>query len=314
VHPVLRAQEARAREVLGREVLAWVLDGAVPGEWDRCRLRPHVLRDVSEVSTATELFGTELSTPVLVGPTAFHDRMHAEGETATARGAEDAGSLMVWSMRASRPFEGTGWWQVYVLRDRSRTLDTVRWARDLGARALVLTGDTPYLGSARRSPLGDLDQSPDASLDDIGWLAAETGLPVLVKGVLRADDARDCVAAGAAGLVVSNHGGRQLGRTVSTAAALPEVVAAVDVPVLVDGGLQSGLDVLCALAAGARAVLLGKPVLWALAAGGAEGVAACLRAVSDDLASVMGLAGVRSLAEIDGSLLTQRLGGTGPFG
>ena len=303
MHPLLADQEQRARELLDPEVLAWVLDGAVPGEWDRFRLRPRVLRDVAEVSTATELLGTPLAAPLVVGPTAFHDRLHPEAESATARGAAAAGSLMVWSMRASRPFEGTGWWQVYVLRDRARTLDLVLRARDGGASALVLTGDTPYLGSARRGPLGDLDQSPAACLEDIGWLAAETGLPVLVKGVLRADDARDCVRAGAAGLVVSNHGGRQLGRAVSTAVALPEVAAAVDVPVLVDGGVRSGLDVLCALAAGARAVLLGKPVLWALAADGAEGVTACLRALADDLAFAMGLAGARRVADVDRSLL-----------
>ena len=304
VHPLLAEQEARARARLDPEVLEWVLDGAVEGEWDRYRLRPHVLRDVSEVSTATELLGTPLGAPLLVGPTAFHDRLHPEAEAATARGAEAAGTLMVWSMRASRPFEGAGWWQVYVLRDRARTLDLVLQARDAGAQALVLTGDTPYLGSARRGPLGDLDQSPDASLDDIGWLAEETGLPVLVKGVLRADDARACVDAGAAGLVVSNHGGRQLGRAVSTAVTLPEVVDAVDVPVLVDGGIRSGLDVLCALAAGARAVLLGKPVMWALAADGSAGVAACLEALAGELAFVMGLAGVRTVTEIDRSLLS----------
>lgn len=303
MHPVLAAHQEQARAVLDPEVLAWVLDGAVDGEWERFRLRPHVLRDVSTVSTGLELLGTQLRAPVLAGPTAFHDRLHPEAETATARGVARAGSLLVWSMRAARPFEGTGWWQVYVLRDRARTLDLVLEARDRGASALVLTGDTPYLGTARRGPLGALDQSPAATLDDLGWLSAETGLPVLVKGVLRADDARDCVRAGAAGVVVSNHGGRQLPRAVSTAAALSEVAEAVDVPVLVDGGVRSGLDVLCALAAGATAVLLGKPVLWALAAGGADGVAACLDALADDLAFVMGLAGVRELAEIDASLL-----------
>jgi 4-hydroxymandelate oxidase len=305
MHPVLAAHEARARELLDPEVLSWVVDGAAEGEWDRCRLRPHVLRDVSAVSTATSLLGTPLSAPFLVGPTAFHDKLHAEAESATAAGAAAAGALMVWSMRASRPFTGTGWWQVYVLRDRARTLEHVLRARDAGAGALVLTGDTPYLGTARRGPLGALDQSPDASLDDIGWLASETGLPVLVKGVLRRDDALECLRAGAAGLVVSNHGGRQLARTVSTAEALPEVVDAAEgrVPVLVDGGIRSGLDALCALAMGATAVLLGKPVMWALAADGAAGVESCLTGLADDLAFVMGLAGVRSLAEVDRSLL-----------
>ncbi|MDX6266315.1 MAG: 4-hydroxymandelate oxidase [Frankiales bacterium] len=307
--PLLAAQESRAREVLPAEVLAWVLDGsgdgAFEGAWRSLRLRPHVLRDVTSVDVALDLLGTPLGSPILVGPTAFHDRLHPAAESATAAGARAAGSLMVWSMRASRPFEGTGWWQVYVLRDRQATLEHCLRARDAGASALVLTGDTPYLGTARRGPLDDLDQAPDATLDDIGWLAAETGLPVLVKGVLRRDDALDCLRAGAAGLVVSNHGGRQLSRTVPTAEVLPEVVDAVEgrVPVLVDGGIRSGLDVLCALALGASAVLVGKPVMWALASDGAAGVEACLRGLSDDLAFVMGLAGCCSLTDVDRSLL-----------
>jgi 4-hydroxymandelate oxidase len=169
---------------------------------------------------------------------------------------------------------------------------------------VVLTGDTPYLGTARRAPLGELDQAP-AVLADVDWLATRTGLPVLVKGVLRGDDAEACLEAGAAGIVVSNHGGRQLDRVLPTAEALPEVVSAVAgrLPVLVDGGVRSGLDVLCALALGADAVLLGKPVLWALAAGGASGVEACLRAVADDLAFVMGLAGVTAVDEIGRDLV-----------
>ena len=307
--PLLAAQESRARELLAAEVLAWLLDGAADGAfeaaWRSLRLRPHVLRDVTSVDTRAELLGTPVGSPILVGPTAFHDLLHPSAESATAAGARAAGSLMVWSMRSSRPFEGTGWWQVYVLRDRAVTLEHCLRARDAGATSLVLTGDTPYLGSARRAPLGDFDQAPDATLDDIGWLAGETGLPVLVKGVLRRDDALDCLRAGAAGLVVSTPGGRELGRTVPTAEALPEVVDAVEgrVPVLVDGGIRSGLDVLCALALGASAVLVGKPVMWALAADGAAGVETCLRALSDDLAFVMGLAGCRSLAEIDRSLL-----------
>ena len=130
-----------------------------------------------------------------------------------------------------------------------------------------------------------------------------SGLPVLVKGVLRADDAQACVAAGAAGIVVSNHGGRQLDRAVSTARALPEVVAAVDVPVLVDGGLRSGIDVLCALALGARAVLLARPVLWALAADGPAGVEACLRGGDRGPGPAMALAGAATLAEVTGDLV-----------
>lgn len=304
MHPLLADQENRARGLLDPEVRSWIDDGAVEGEWSAFRFRPHVLRDVSAVSTTTTLFGTRLSAPLLVGPTAFHDRAHHEAERATHAGALAAGSLMVWSMRASVPFEGTGWWQAYVLQDRSLTLDACLRARDAGATAIVLTGDTPYLGTARRSPLGEADQAP-ATLADIDWLTTRTGLPVLVKGVLRGDDAEACVDAGAAGIVVSNHGGRQLSRALPTPQALPEVVAAVAgrVPVLVDGGLRCGLDVLAALALGAQAVLLGKPVLWALAADGADGVEACLTALADDLRFQMGLAGLTAIEDVERSLL-----------
>ena len=306
MHAVLAAQQARAREVIAPEVLTWIDDAAVDGGWSSYRLRPHVLRDVSSVSTEVNLLGTTVSAPVLVGPTAFHGNVHPLAERATAAGTAAAGSLMVWSMRASVPFEGSGWWQAYLLQERALTLDACLRARDGGATAIVLTGDTPYLGTARRAPLGSQDQAP-ATLQDIDWLATKTDLPVLVKGVLRGDDAESCIDAGAAGIVVSNHGGRQLGRVLATSAALPEVVDAVArrVPVLVDGGVRSGLDVLCALALGASAVLLGKPVLWGLAADGAAGGEACLRAVGDDLAFVMGLAGCQTVADIDGSLVAE---------
>lgn len=307
---LLQAQALRAKQLLPPDVHTWMADGGVSlseGEsaWSGFRLRPHVLRDVATVDTSLTLLGTSAATPILVGPTAFHAKAHPAGESETYRGACAAGALMVWAMRADQPVSGPCWWQAYVLRDRSVTRDAALLARDSGATAIVLTGDTPYLGSARRPALGELDQDPSVTLDAIGWLSALTGLPVLVKGLLRADDALACLSAGAAGIVVSNHGGRQLDRAVTTASALPEVVDAVGgrVPVLVDGGLRSGVDVLCALSLGASAVLLGKPVLWALASEGAAGVEACLRALNDDLAFAMGLVGCASLADIDRSLL-----------
>lgn len=311
--PLLADQAAAARRALPPEVWDHVAAGGVTlaeaeHAWQSLRLRPRVLRDVSAVDTALTLLGSDLATPVLVAPTAGHGRLHPDAEVGTARGTAAAGSLLVVSSRADRPVEevaeaGPFWWQSYVLRDRSVTRDQAVRARDAGATAVVLTGDTPYLGTARRGSLGELDQDPGATCDAIGELAEATGLPVLVKGVLRGDDAAACVAAGAAGIVVSNHGGRQLDRAVATAVALPEVVAAVDVPVLVDGGLRSGLDVLCALALGATAVLVGKPVLWALAADGSAGVEACLRALTDDLRHALGLAGCASLADVDRELV-----------
>jgi 4-hydroxymandelate oxidase len=306
--PLLASHEARAREVLPPEVHDWMSNGSSPeheAAWSRRRLRPHVLRDVSSVDTTTTILGTSTAAPVVVGPTAFHSMAHAEGESATHRGATAAGALMVWAMRSDVPVQGACWWQAYVLQERALTRDAALRARDGGATAIVLTGDTPFLGNDRRGPLGALDQAADVTLADIGWLHELTGLPVLVKGVLRADDAQDCVQAGAAGVIVSNHGGRQLSRTVATADALPEIADAVGdlVPVLVDGGIRSGVDVLVALALGAKAVLLGKPVLWALASDGASGVEVCLRAVADDLRFAMGLAGCPTLSDIDRSLI-----------
>ena len=305
--------------------------------WRALRLRPRVLRDVGAVDTGCELLGTRLSTPVLVAPSALHGLAHPDAERATARGTADAGSLLVVSTRSSTVLEdipvGAPWWfQAYVLRDRGLTRALVQRAAAAGATAVVLTGDTPHVGVKKRTGRGDLglseeqlyvnlaqhlaagvrggqvfEQDPTIGLEVITELAETSGLPVLVKGVLRGDDAEACLDAGAAGVVVSNHGGRQLDRAVPTAQALPEVAAAVAgrAPVLVDGGVRSGIDVLTALALGADAVLLGRPVLWALAAGGADAVRDCLSAVTADLAHVMALAGARTLSDVTADLVSR---------
>jgi 4-hydroxymandelate oxidase len=334
------ALEAEARARLPEAVFDYYAGGS--GEestladntaaWARLRLRPRVLRDVSAVSTTTELLGARLASPVLVAPTAFHSLAHPEAERATARGTREAGSLLVLSSRASRRVEdvaaeaGPWWLQVYVFKDRGLTRALVRRAVAAGARALVLTGDTPVVGRKRRDrgdaalglPEDDFlanlegltrrelaEQAPDVTFSDIGWLRELSGLPVLVKGVLRADDARECLRHGAAGLIVSNHGGRQLDGAVATAEALPEVVEAAggQVPVLVDGGVRTGRDVLRALALGARAVLVGRPVLWGLATGGAEGVRRVLDGLREDTARTLALAGVSDVAAVGPDLL-----------
>lgn len=299
MHPVLRAH----LEATPQEVRDWAFGREEA--WDAWSLRPRILRDVSTVSTTLTLYGEQLASPIGVAPTATHTRAHPEGEAATVVGA--SGHLLVVSSRRSVPATPVGpwWWQSYVLRDRGETVRAAVEAAALGASAVVVTGDTPYLGSDRREPLGELEQDPSATLDSVSWLAGETGLPVLVKGVLRADDALACMDAGAAGVVVSNHGGRQLPQAVAPSYALSEVVEAVArrVPVLVDGGVRSGADALRALALGASAVLVGRPVLWGLAAGGADGVRECLDALTDDLRHVMGLAGCASLSDIDPGLV-----------
>jgi 4-hydroxymandelate oxidase len=311
--------------------------------WQQGWLLPRVLRDVSAVDTTLSLAHlavpgspeTVLRTPVAVAPTAFHGLVHPEAELATAAGAARAGALFVLSTRCSRRIEdvaaavagagGAWWFQVYVTRDRGLTAQMVRRAVACGASALVLTADAPVLGRKRRNrgdgvvrpdeffvntgPVPDpaaAEQAADLTFADIGWLAGlGDGVPVLVKGVLRADDAQACVAAGAAGVIVSNHGGRQLDRALPTALALPAVAAALAsaggrAEAFVDGGVRTGEDVLAALAAGASAVFLGRPVLWALATGGADGVHDLLTGLTSDLAHAMALAGAASLADIAG--------------
>jgi 4-hydroxymandelate oxidase len=304
--------------------------------WERVRFRPRVLRDVSAVNTSVLLDGpspgepVRLRTPLAVAPSAFQRLAHPDGEPAAAAGAARAGALYVLSTRSSCRIEevgpavasagGTWWFQVYLMRDAGLTAGLVQRAAAAGAQALVLTADTPVVGRKARNagapitddefmvnlgPLTDLAAAELASSvtpAHIGWLSELSGgLPVLVKGVLRADDAAACTAAGAAGIIVSNHGGRQLDRALPTAEALPAVTAAVPgEPVYVDGGVRRAEDALAALALGARLVFLGRPVLWALACGGAAGVQALLEGLTDGLAHVMALAGAPSLAEVAG--------------
>lgn len=340
MNALLAAQQARALELLPPAASGYYAAGAgdqvardeAMRAWADLRLRPRVLRDVSTVDTSLTLLGSRLRTPVLVGPTALHGLAHPDGEAETARGTAQAGSLMVVSTRASRrledvPADGPWWFQAYAMRNRGLTLALVQRAVAAGAEAVVLTGDAPYLGQRPGSgrldlmtePLVNLAEhladgddggrsselDPSVGVDFLGELVQASGVPVLVKGVLRSDDALACLEAGAAGVIVSNHGGRQLDRAVSTATALPEVAEAVAgrAPVLVDGGLRSGLDVLCALALGADAVLLGRPALWALAADGAMGVQACLETLTAELGHAMGLAGAVRLSEVSRDLL-----------
>jgi len=312
----------RAQAVLSPEVYDFFAGGA--GDeislndncraWSRHPVASRVLRGPPESERSIELLGLPLAHPIGIAPLAYQGLLHPEAEAAMARGAAATGALNIVSTRASLSLEEVAaaapeaprWFQVYVLRDRELTGELARRAAESGYRALVLTGDTPVLGRkerdarngfripedhARGNLRGGLRhapesaQDPGASLDDIGWLHELSGLPVLVKGVLRADDARCCIEAGAAGLIVSNHGGRQLDGAVSTAEALAEVVAAAaaEVPVLVDGGIDSGADVGRALTCGADAVLIGRLAAWALAAGGAEAVTELLQRLCEEL-------------------------------
>ncbi|HEX7167301.1 MAG TPA: alpha-hydroxy acid oxidase [Acidimicrobiales bacterium] len=332
--------EQRARALLPADVYDYIAGGSFDEitlddnrtAWDRIRLRPRVLRDVRTVTTATTVLGVPLAHPIVVAPTAFHRMAHDDGEPATASGAADAGALFTMSTRSTAPIEdvagaleGAPWWfQVYVLRDRETTDRLVGRAVASGCGALVLTGDTPVLGRRMRdvrnrfvlpSNLGTIesldrpgnlaDQDPGLTFDDIAWLRDRFGLPVVVKGVLRGDDAVRCLEAGAAAVWVSNHGGRQLDGTIATAAALSDVVDAVGTraEVYVDGGVRRGTDVLKALALGAAAVMIGRPVVWGLAVGGRDGVREVLAALAAELELAMALAGCASVADVTPDLI-----------
>ncbi|MGY5882224.1 alpha-hydroxy acid oxidase [Modestobacter lacusdianchii] len=328
----LDALEARARQVLPADVFDYYAGGAgtettlaeAPAAWRRWRLRPHVLRGVAAVQLGTTLLGTEVATPIGVAPWAYQAMAHPDGELGTARGAAAAGALMTVSTSANTALAdvatatpaGPRWFQLYRLHSPAHTDDLARRAGQAGYRALVLTVDLPVLGRRHRDlrhdfalpaglPLanhptvtGDRSlpaaETPTWTFADIGRYAELSGLPVVVKGVLRGDDAERCVAAGAAAVWVSTHGGRQADPAIASADALPEVVAAVgdEVEVYADGGLRTGSDALTALALGARAVFLGRPTAWGLATGGADGVARVISGLSEELAHTMALCGL----------------------
>ncbi len=331
----------RARAAMPTPMWHYVETGARDGvsaaearaAWADVRFLPRVLHDVSRVDPATTVLGSSVATPVGVAPTSLQRVAHPEGEVAMARGAAEAGALHVVSCNAGHRFEvldhGGPWWlQVYLPPDRGTALTALSAAAAAGATALVLTADTPVPGTKSRPAVEDwagIDLSwfranfppgtdarwaTDVVPADIDRLREATGLPVVVKGVLRPEDARRCVDAGAAAVWVSNHGGRQLDRAASTRSALPAVAAEVagDAEVYVDGGISGGLDALAALALGADAVFVGRLALHALAAGGSAEVAATLDRVRDELVEAMRLAGcprvgdTRGIAVDDGGL------------
>ena len=283
--------------------------------WREHRFRTRVLRGPAEPDLRTSLRGTEVASPLAVAPTSMQPAVHAQGERAMSRGAVEAGCLHVVSTNAGTAFDrladGPWWLQVYVPDERELLLPVLQAATAAGARALVLTADTPFPGPKYVAEQGDWtgidlawwrtnfpDPQPegwagDLSPDDVTWLREHGGVPVVVKGVLRGDDARRCLDAGAEAVYVSNHGGRQLDRAVTTAQALTEVVDAVGgrAEVYVDGGIRTGLDALAALALGARGVFLGRPTLHALAVDGARGVERLLTELTVELRDALVLAG-----------------------
>ena len=338
--------EARAAQLLDAGAHGYFAGGAGDeltlrdneASWGRVALTPRVLVDVAHRDTSVTLLGRERAHPFLVAPAAYQRALHVDAELGTARAAAATGTTMVLSSQSTTDpravAEAMGdadrWLQLYVFRDRGLTDDLVRAARDNGYEALVITVDFPFGGRRERDrrsgwvidhptyvqlaagPMTPAERhamhDPTLTWDDIAAFGEASGLPVVLKGILHPADAARAVDAGVAGIVVSNHGGRQLDTVLSGADALGPVVEAVDgrIDVLVDGGIRRGWDAAKAMALGADAVLVGRPVLWGLACEGAAGAQLVLEQLVEELDETLGLLGCPRARDLDGSYVTRR--------
>jgi 4-hydroxymandelate oxidase len=313
--------------------------------YERLKLLPRVLRNISERSMATTLLGHTFPTPLFIAPMASQRLAHPDGELGMVRAAGRHGVGMILSTVSSTLLEDVAanrsapvWFQLYVYKDRAISESLIRRAEAAGFSALVLTVDTPLLGRRERDvrsgydlppgyepvnlpttdrpePVGNESsfaafmrhkfRSDDMTWEAIGWLKRTTAMPVFVKGIMRADDAETAVQAGVAGIIVSNHGGRQLDTVPATIDVLEEVVQAVRgrVPILIDGGIRRGTDVIKAVALGASGVLIGRPMIWALAYNGQAGVEHALQLMIDEIDLAMALCGCASLADMTRDLV-----------
>lgn len=334
--------EAAARKILPKSVFDFVAGGAadeITIRWnreayDRIALQPRVLTDVSGVDTRVRLLGLDLPHPILLAPGAYQKLLHRTGEAATARGAGRAEAVFVVSSNATVSIEEIArvatsplWLQLYAQSDPARNQEIIERAQAAGCRALVVTVDTPVIGPRNREQRGgfrlpkhlNLPMNPQNQQErkqgshrrvsltwkDIENFRALSRIPVLLKGILHPDDADLAVQRGADGIIVSNHGGRNLDTAPATIDALPAVADKVGgrIPVLVDGGIRRGTDVVKALASGAAAVLIGRPYLYGLAAAGADGVADVVRLLRTEIEQAMALVGRARIADLDRSLL-----------
>ncbi len=349
--------EKLAKEHLSRMALDYYNSGAGDevtlrdnrAAFERVKLRPRMLVDVSAIDLNTSVLGQSLQLPLLLAPMAFQCLAHLDGEVATAQAAASAGVGMILSTLANKSMEEVAavgrvnnapqWFQLYIHKDRGLTRALVERADVAGYKALCLTVDAPVLGRRERdrrnefalppglhpanlATLSGLDiphekresglltyfaQQLDQALTwrDLEWVQSLCPLPLVVKGILRGDDAVRAVEYGAKAIVVSNHGGRQLDGAIASLDALIEIVAAVDgrAEVLLDGGIRRGVDILKALALGAKAVLIGRPILWGLAVGGEVGVSHVISLLQDELSVAMALSGCAKLQDIDSSLV-----------
>ena len=335
--------ELAARACLPQAVYEFVAGGAadeVTLRWNgeafqRIRLRPRVLEDVSSIDTRVDVAGQSLPFPILLAPVAYQRMLHPDGEIAAARGAGAAGATYVVSTACTASIEEIAaaataplWLQIYIQPDRGFTRDLLARAEAADVRALCLTVDTPVVGTRDRQararfavsadlPTPHLDAEGRSRLSvvsgkrepitwrDVEWTRSIARRPLLLKGILDADDAENAVSAGADGIIVSNHGARNLDSVPATIDALPEIAqrVAARVPVLLDGGIRRGTDVVKALALGAKAVLIGRPYAYALAAAGADGVARAVAILREELETAMALLGRASIGALDRSVL-----------
>lgn len=302
---------------------------------ERLRLESRVMVDVETIDTSTTLLGRALPHPILLAPAAAHMLVHPEGEVATARGAGAASAIMVLSTNANCPVEAVKaaatqplWFQLYVNRDRAIARDLIQRVEAAGCSALCVTVDQPvvyardrvgrHADALRTLPLPNIptpitggvtqtsaSRSRSLTWKDLDWFRSVTKLPVVLKGVMHPDDAGQAVQAGADAIIVSNHGGRALDGVAATIDALPRVADRVAgrIPVLMDGGIRRGGDVLKALARGAGAVLIGRPYLYGLAVNGSDGVRHVVEILRRELETAMALTGRTSIARIDRTVL-----------
>ncbi|XP_072901506.1 2-Hydroxyacid oxidase 2 isoform X2 [Hemitrygon akajei] len=308
----------------------------------RIRLRPRMLRDVSVTDTRTTIQGTEISFPIGIAPTAFHCMAWHDGEMSTARAAEAMNTCYIASTYATCSVEeisaaapnGFHWFQLYVYPNHKLSEQLIHRAEACGYKAIVLTVDVPYAGKRRNDirnnfklpphlKMKNFDGlseetnddglyeitarflDPSISWKDISWLRSLTRLPIIIKGILTKEDAELAVRHGVQGIIVSNHGGRQLDGGPATIDALSEIVEAVQgrIEVYLDGGIRTGSDVLKALALGARCVFIGRPVVWGLAYKGEEGVKEILQILNAEFRLSMALSGCRNISEINRNLI-----------
>ncbi|GAB0089171.1 peroxisomal (S)-2-hydroxy-acid oxidase [Sergentomyia squamirostris] len=348
--------EEKARDSLSKNALNYYSNGTGKGlsvQWnrssyDRIRILPHCLRDVSQRSAKCHVLGIDMPMPVGVSPTAMQRVVHSDGEIASARAAAEAGVIFTLSCMSTTSLEDVAaatpnspkWFQLYIYIDRNFTRNLIRRAEKAGYKAIVVTVDTPMFGMRR--PKNTLSLPPHLYLEnftrerienvkepgqtlnlsayleqgsniyksltweDIKWLTKETHLPVLAKGILRTDDAIRAIECGVSGIILSNHGGRQLDTVPPTIELLPGIVSAVagKVPVLVDGGIRQGTDVFKAIALGASMVLIGRPVVWGLTVAGQAGVRDVLRIIQAEFDLAMAMTGCSRLSDITRDLVS----------